>query len=64
MNEFEEYRKEVLDLMRGMILAEREACARVAPKAVANKIRARPEPKLPPLALGLKNVSQTRRREK
>jgi hypothetical protein len=68
-NPLEEFRKEIFDIMEGLVMAEREACAKVAEQHVrrgstgkhaeqliADEIRRRPPFKLPPMALSLKDL--------
>lgn len=64
MSTLEEFRQDIIDMMYASIMAERDACIRVAleevggptAKLVADKIRARPAPQFPPLSFGLKDV--------
>jgi len=65
-NPLEEFRKEIFDIMDGLVMAEREACAKIALKhcttgrragqLIADEIRRRPLLRLPPMALSLKDL--------
>ena len=67
MNSLEAFRKELFDIMNGLVMAEREACAKTAEQhcergkratgqLIADEIRRRPPLKLPPMALSLKDL--------
>jgi hypothetical protein len=68
-NPLEEFRKEIFDIMEGLVMAEREACAKIAEQHyergssgkrtgqhIADEIRRRPLLRLPPMALSLKDL--------
>lgn len=66
-NPLEQFRKEIFDIMEGLVMAEREACAKIALKhcergkratgqLIADEIRRRPLLRLPPIALSLKDL--------
>jgi hypothetical protein len=64
-NPLEQFRKEIFDIMEGLVMAEREACAKIAEQhrggsraghLIADEIRRRPLLRLPPMALSLKDL--------
>jgi GTP-sensing pleiotropic transcriptional regulator CodY len=59
----ESFRADVINMMEGVSIAEREACAKIAAeiggvtgKLIADRIRKRPPFPLPPMAFDLKDM--------